>query len=311
MSYDGHDQLRAAQRLRRAVGPRRPRRRAAATNARSPSSRWRPGSHPPMAAPPRDRTAARARHSCAPSAWRPRLAGRDRHRRRGGGRRHPAAASRAGRTPGGWTKAAGPGKRVADRCPAHARTRGARPAQAEPRRAPDRARGKGNVVIFYGGGGAGTRCGALQRDLHGRRLRRRDRGRRPGRDPRSTTVALRGLRGARGRADRRHLWSRAAPRVHRGVAGPRRAEARRRLYPTAGADGHPDERAQAALVVGDLDLPDPGRAAAVAAAGGRVDRALQDRAQEARLVREALRGAAVLLTAVQVANEVRLSAIEA
>ena len=42
------------------------------------------------------------------------------------------------------------------------------------------------------------------------------------------------------------------------------------------------------LVVGDLDLPHPGRAAAVAAPGDGVDRAVEDRAQEARLVRQAL-----------------------
>ncbi len=63
--------------------------------------------------------------------------------------------------------------------------------------------------------------------------------------------------------------------------------------PLANRDGHADEGAEAALVVGDVDLPDPGRAAAVAAAGDGVDRAFDDRAQEARLVREALGGLAL------------------
>ena len=75
-------------------------------------------------------------------------------------------------------------------------------------------------------------------------------------------------------------------------------------------DGHADERAGAALVVGDVDLPHPRRAAAVAAARGRVDRAVEDRAQEARLVGEALRALPSALTAFAVANEVRLSAID-
>ena len=49
------------------------------------------------------------------------------------------------------------------------------------------------------------------------------------------------------------------------------------------------------LVVGDVDLPDPRRAALVAAAGGGVDRAVDDRAQEAGLVGQALGGLAVLV----------------
>ena len=48
-------------------------------------------------------------------------------------------------------------------------------------------------------------------------------------------------------------------------------------------------------VVGDLDLPDPRRAAAVPAAGDGVDRPVDDRAQEARLVGEPLRGLAEVL----------------
>src|SRR4051812_19513946 len=56
----------------------------------------------------------------------------------------------------------------------------------------------------------------------------------------------------------------------------------------ADGDRHAHERAEAPVVVGDLDLPHPGRAAAVAAARLGVDRAFGDRAQEARLVRQAL-----------------------
>ena len=54
-------------------------------------------------------------------------------------------------------------------------------------------------------------------------------------------------------------------------------------------DRHPRQHAQPPLVVGDLDLPHPGRPAAMLDARGRVDRPLGDRAQEARLVREAHR----------------------
>src|SRR3954454_9732285 len=48
----------------------------------------------------------------------------------------------------------------------------------------------------------------------------------------------------------------------------------------ANRDGHPRGRAAAALVVGDVDVPDPGRAAAVQRSALGVDRALADRAQE-------------------------------
>ena len=54
-------------------------------------------------------------------------------------------------------------------------------------------------------------------------------------------------------------------RVRRGLARSGRLDGR--------VDGRPHERAQAALVVADVDLPHPRRAAAVAAAGDRVDRA--------------------------------------
>jgi hypothetical protein len=51
----------------------------------------------------------------------------------------------------------------------------------------------------------------------------------------------------------------------------------------------PHEGAQAALVIGDVDLPHGGRAAVVTAAGGRVDVAAGDRAHEARLARDGTR----------------------
>ena len=50
-------------------------------------------------------------------------------------------------------------------------------------------------------------------------------------------------------------------------------------------DRHPHQGAEAALVVEDLDVPDPGRAAACAAAGDGVDVALGDRAQKGGVVR--------------------------
>ena len=56
------------------------------------------------------------------------------------------------------------------------------------------------------------------------------------------------------------------------------------------AHGHPDQGAGAALIVADLDVPDPGGAAAVPGAGDRVHVALGDRAQEGGAVRLPHRG---------------------
>ena len=53
----------------------------------------------------------------------------------------------------------------------------------------------------------------------------------------------------------------------------------------ANGDGHPDQGAGAPLVVGDLDVPHPGGAAAVAGAGNGVHVALGDRPQERGAVR--------------------------
>ena len=94
-----------------------------------------------------------------------------------------------------------------------------------------------------------------------------------------------------------------------------RAAESRRTAPkgVASRDGdrHPHERAQAALVVGDVDLPDPCRAAAVAAAGLGVDRAAGDRAQEAVWLDMPCAALPSGQTAMAVAIEVIDSAIEA
>ena len=133
----------------------------------------------------------------------------------------------------------------------------------------------------------------------------------PGLDPEPVDGVLRLIAPLRGPdEDAIGLWARdgvlafAGHNLFKHAPRPRRPARRRRARrrprsraQAAGVDGpggvahgdrHPHERAQAAVVVGDLDLPHPGRPAAVAAARLGVDRALGDRAQEARLVRQAL-----------------------
>src|SRR5687767_6636964 len=61
----------------------------------------------------------------------------------------------------------------------------------------------------------------------------------------------------------------------------------------ADGDGHAGEGAEAALVVGEVDLPQPGRAALVPAARLGVDRSARDRAKEAGLVGHADRDVAL------------------
>src|SRR5918992_3071856 len=56
------------------------------------------------------------------------------------------------------------------------------------------------------------------------------------------------------------------------IAPLRRAVSRQTLLAFANGDRHAAKGAHAALVVGELDIPDPGRAAAVTAAGDGMDR---------------------------------------
>ena len=72
-------------------------------------------------------------------------------------------------------------------------------------------------------------------------------------------------------------------------------------------DRHLCEGADAVLVVTDLGLPDPGRAAAVAGAGGDLGMALGDRAEEVDADRLSHRGVPSPRTASAVVREQRSS----
>ena len=76
-------------------------------------------------------------------------------------------------------------------------------------------------------------------------------------------------------------------------------------------DSHPGERAEAPVIIGAAHIPDPRRAPAVDPLGAGVDRALGDRPQEARGVREPHRGLAVLQHGERVASDAIDSAIDA
>ena len=212
MSYDGTLNFGLLERLRRAAGPRRPRRRAARRDRRARGRRRGPARQRPRAARhgrPRARGARRMRRVLGGL-----LAIVDRPRR--GGRRMLLLQSR---DDAGVEKAAGPGERVAARCPD-----ATRPPSRVTRRPLTRdqlqpALALGNVVLRYGGAAA-RRAASLQDQLAA--LRRGNRGRRPSRDPRPGAPP--GSRRSPGAGGYGRPVDRAA-RVRRGVVGRGRAEA--------------------------------------------------------------------------------------